>query len=243
MKKVSVLCFLVIAGLNLTAQKTPKAPVKATATPIKSLLDSFSYAAGINVARNMKDQGISELNTGLMAKAIEDVFKNKAAALKDDEIQKSLQRQLDVFAKTKQSAEKARGLVFLEGNKKNKDVIVLPDGLQYQVVKAGDPAANKPKAEDTVVVNYIGTLIDGKEFDNSYKRGQPAVFAVGRVIRGWAEILQLMPVGSHWKVFIPSELAYGEAGYGNGVVPPNAVLIFDIVLEGIKPAANPAKTE
>lgn len=239
MKQSILLAAFCIVLSPAFAQKGGKAPAKTPATPIKSLLDSFSYAAGINVARNMKDQGITQLNTAMMAKALDDVFKNKPMAMPEESIQGSLNRQLQVFAQAKTDAQKAQGLAFLQNNKKDKDVIVLPDGLQYKVIKMGDSVANKPKAYDTVVVNYIGTLIDGKEFDNSYKRGQPAVFGVKQVIPGWTEILQLMPVGSHWKVFIPTELGYGERGSSNGSVPPYATMIFDIVLEGIKPAANP----
>ena len=240
MKKVLIFILAVTAMTSVTAQKTTKTPVKSpTPAPvIKSLLDSFSYAAGINVARNMKEQGITELNSTLMFKAIDDVFKNSPSVLADSLVNRSLQRQLDIFAKNKAVAEKARGIAFLEANKKNKDVIVLPDGLQYQVIKQIDSTTNKPTATDTVVVNYIGTLVNGYEFDNSYKRGQPGIFTLDKVIKGWTEILKLMPVGSHWKVFIPNELAFGEASGGGGAVPPNAALIFDIVLEGIKPAAK-----
>jgi FKBP-type peptidyl-prolyl cis-trans isomerase FklB len=115
-------------------------------------------------------------------------------------------------------------------------VITLPNGLQYEILKAGDATARKPLATDTVVVNYKGTLVDGTEFDNSFTRGEPATFPVNGVIRGWTEILQLMPKGSHWKVFIPSELGYGDRGAG-GAIPPGAALVFEIVLEDIKGAA------
>lgn len=239
MKQVVFFIMGVITFINVSAQQTPKTTLKTKvpAPVIKTLLDSFSYAAGINVARNMRDQGISELNTTLMYKAIDDVFKNRAAAMPDVNINNSLQRQLDLFAKNKAIAEKAAGIAYLEANKKNKDVIVLPSGLQYMVIKQGDSLTNRPKLADTVVVNYKGNLVNGTEIDDSFKRGQPQVFTLGGVMKGWTEILQLMPVGAHWKVFIPTELAYGEAGYGK-MVPPNAALIFEIILEGIKPATS-----
>ena len=202
---------------------------------MKTLLDSFSYAAGFNVAQNMKNQGISQLNTALMFQAIDDVFKNKKSLLTTETTNSSLQKQLEIFNKAKLEAEKSRSMAFLEANKNSKAVIVLPSGLQYQVIKNGDSATNKPTINDTIVVNYFGTLIDGVEFDNSYKRGAPAVFKMNEVMKGWTEILLMMNVGSHWKVFIPAELGYGEAGYGNGLIPPNAAMIFEIILEGIKP--------
>ena len=113
----------------------------------------------------------------------------------------------------------------------------MPSGLQYEVVKNGNANSPTAKPVDTVVVNYAGTLTDGTEFDNSFKRGEPAAFPVMGVIKGWVEILQLMRTGDHWKVFIPSELAYGAAGAGQSI-PPNAVLVFDIVLEAIRPAVK-----
>lgn len=247
MKKL-LLCTLVLTTvLSVSAQKDTKAPVKAPVTvaaaPIKSLLDSFSYMAGFNVATNMKQQGIDNLNTALFKKGLEDCLKSLACQLTPETGNKSLQRQLDIFSaakaaidKKKADADKAVGIAFLETNKKRKEVITLPDGLQYEIVKQGDSAAHKPTAVDTVVVNYIGTQINGVEFDNSYKRGQPAIFELGRVIKGWGEVLQLMPVGSHWKVYIPTELAYADNPPPGSGIAPGAPLIFDILLEGIKPA-------
>ena len=113
----------------------------------------------------------------------------------------------------------------------------MPNGLQYEVLTAGDPNGMKPTKEDTVVVHYVGTLIDGTEFDNSVKRGEPAQFPLGGVIKGWTEILQLMTVGSKWKVYIPSELGYGERGAGASI-PPYSTLIFEIDLKNIKPAVK-----
>ncbi len=251
MKKL-LLCTLVLTTvLTVSAQKDTKAPVKTpvkvpvtvAAAPIKNLLDSFSYMAGFNVATNMKQQGITDLNTVLFKKGLEDCLKSLACQLTPETGNKSLQRQLDIFSATKAvadkkkaDADKAVGIAFLETNKKRKEVITLPDGLQYEIVKQGDSAAHKPKVIDTVVVNYIGTQINGVEFDNSYKRGQPAIFELGRVIKGWGEVLQLMPVGSHWKVYIPTELAYNDNPPPGSGIAPGAPLIFDILLEGIKPA-------
>ena len=148
-----------------------------------------------------------------------------------------MQKQLEIFSTEKNLVENAKGIAFLEANKKRKEVVTLPSGLQYEVIKNGNANGPMPKPVDTVVVNYIGTLSNGIEFDNSFKRGEPAAFPVNGVIKGWSEILQLMKVGDHWKVYIPSELAYGAAGAGEAI-PPNSTLVFEIMLEGIRPAVN-----
>jgi len=124
------------------------------------------------------------------------------------------------------------GEAFLAANKSKEGVVALPSGLQYKILKAGN--GPKPAAEDTVVCQYRGTLIDGKEFDSSYKHNQPATFPVNRVIKGWTEALQLMPTGSKWQLFIPSDLGYGERGAG-AEIPPDATLIFEVELVSIKP--------
>jgi len=245
MKKVLFSMLAVCTILYTSAQKTAKTPVKPVAPVKMTLIDSFSYMAGYNVATNMKDQGIMDLNTEMMKRGLEDYFKNKTPLMTPEVGNKCLQKQLDIFAKLKAEIDKrkaeadmAKGVAFLAENKKRKGVITLADGLQYEVVKPGDSLAHKPTAADTVVVNYIGTLIDGREFDNSYKRGQPAIFSVGGVIRGWTEILQLMPVGAHWKVYIPTELAYGQNPPPGSNIPPGSPLVFEIILEGIKPLKN-----
>ncbi len=244
MKKVIVSLFILISAWNAMAQNgKSKIPVKTPAQPIvKSLVDSFSYMVGYNVASNMRDQGISGLNTALMQKGFDDLYNNKPTLIPLDAGNKSFQHQLALFSKKKEEMvkmktqeEKLKCATYLETNKKRKEVTTLPSGLQYEIIKAGDSTANKPHVTDTVVVNYIGVLMDGKEFDNSLKRGQPAVFPVNQVIRGWTEILQLMPVGSHWKVYIPAELAYGDNPPPGSPIKAGAVLIFDIILEGIKP--------
>jgi FKBP-type peptidyl-prolyl cis-trans isomerase len=250
MKKV-VICMLTVATFfYATAQNKNKVVAKPVAAkPIvaqgmfKNLLDSFSYAAGYNVANNMKAQGISNLNSVMMQKAIDDVFKNRKPVLGEQEINNCLQSQLQLFAKVKEdatkkgaSAEIERGRAFLEANKKRSGIIALPNGLQYEVLKKADSATAKPLPTDNVTVNYIGTLITGQEFDNSYKRGQPATFGVTGVIRGWTEILQLMSVGDKWKVYIPTELAYNLNPRDPNTIPPGAALIFEIALEGINTA-------
>lgn len=249
--------FFICAGLALftvtmaMGQKTkakPEAKKVAASTPakpaMKTLIDSFSYAAGMNIAINMKEQGITGVNIALMSKAIDDVFSGRAKALTSESANACLQSQMGIYAELKKAEtnkklapELAKGQAFLSENKKRPGVITLPDGLQYEIMKAGDSTGIKPTANDTVVVNYIGKLIDGFEFDSSTKNGGPVTFPVNGVIRGWVEILQLMTKGAHWKVYIPSELAYGNQGAGASI-PPGATLIFDIMLEDIKFAAK-----
>jgi FKBP-type peptidyl-prolyl cis-trans isomerase FklB len=172
-----------------------------------------------------------------MSKALEEIIQGKPTLLNKEQANMTLQQKLQDFAKKKGDAEKAKCQNYFDENKKRPGVISLPNGLQYEIIKAGEANGMKPTPVDTVVVDYVGTLIDGTEFDNSIKRGEPASFPLGGVIRGWTEILQLMTIGSHWKVYIPSELGYGERGAG-GAIPPNAALIFEITLRDIKPAVT-----
>ena len=152
-----------------------------------------------------------------------------------DQCNNTLQQKLQEFAQKKSSAQKAKGEAFLAVNKTKPGVTSLANGLQYEVLKAGEANGAKPTAADTVVVHYTGTLIDGTKFDASVDRGEPATFPVGGVIRGWTEILQLMTKGAKWKVAIPSDLAYGDRGAG-GAIAPGAALVFEIELLDIKPA-------
>ena len=241
MKKL-FLCFLASGLLfNMTFAQGKKTQDKKTAEPakfeLKNGVDSFSYAAGVNIGQNMKDQGITELNIEAMSKALEEIIQGKPTLLNKEQANMTLQQKLQDFAKKKGDAEKAKCQNYFDENKKRPGVISLPNGLQYEIMKAGEANGMKPTPIDTVVVDYVGTLIDGTEFDNSIKRGEPASFPLGGVIRGWTEILQLMTKGSHWKVYIPSELGYGERGAG-GAIPPNAALIFEITLRDIKPAVT-----
>ena len=139
------------------------------------------------------------------------------------------------------AANKTEGEAFLAANKAKEGVVTLPSGLQYKILTAG--TGPKPTASDSVVCNYRGTLIDGTEFDSSYKRGKPVTFGVGQVIKGWTEALQLMPVGSKWQLFIPSSLAYGEGGEPRGGIGPNATLIFEVELLSIQDKNKDDKTK
>ena len=250
MKKI-ILCTSAFVGMyHVQAQtklnKMPPPPPPPAARIIspafKNATDSFSYAAGMSVAESMRQAGADKLNTALFAKAMNDVYSKSKTAFTKEAANMTLQNKLQEFSKKRSDLQKAEGLNFLAANKKKNGIISLPNGLQYEVIKAGDPAGMKPKVVDTVIVNYIGTLTNGTEFDNSVKRGQPATFPLNGVIRGWTEILQLMPKGAHWKVFIPSELAYGENPPQGAQIPPNSVLVFEITLLDIKPAV-PAQTK
>ncbi len=245
MKRVLLSSIVLLAvSLSVTAQKgakpaaKPAAKAPATAAPkFKNLLDSFSYAAGFNVATNMQAQGINQLNAAMMNKGVEDVFKKNTPLLSQELINSTMQKQLDIFALAKGAEASKKGQAFLDANKKRKEVTTTASGLQYEVIKSGD--ANGPKARgiDTVVVNYRVALFDGEDIENSFKSGQPAVFPVTGVIKGWIEVLQLMRKGDHWKVYVPSELAYGAAGNGQAI-PPFSTLKFEISLEDIKPAVT-----
>ena len=191
-----------------------------------------SYAIGMMLGHNWQQQGL-EVDPEIAARAIKDVQSGGATLLTQTEMQETLaafQKEFKVKQQKMQAelavTNKAAGEAFLAMNKNNLGVNALPDGLQYIVITNGTGAM--PAASDVVTVNYRGTLIDGTEFDSSYKRGQPAQFPVGGVIHGWTEALLKMNVGSKWKLFIPSELAYGENGQRG--IPPNSVLIFEVEL-------------
>lgn len=247
MKKLMVCTIAVVAMMNAEAQKKaapvskPVATLKMSPSPFKNSLDSFSYAAGMSVAESMQNAGVTNLNTQLVAKAMNDVFNKAKPSLTQDQSGMILQQKLQEFSKKKGSAQKQICQNFLDQNKKRPGVIALPNGLQYEVIKAGEANGAKPKVIDTVIVNYIGTLMDGTEFDNSKKRGQAATFPLNGVIKGWTEILQLMTKGAHWKVFIPGDLAYGEYPPQGTPIKPNDLLIFEITLEDFKPAQAATK--
>ncbi|MGZ3513134.1 MAG: FKBP-type peptidyl-prolyl cis-trans isomerase N-terminal domain-containing protein [Thermodesulfobacteriota bacterium] len=199
----------------------------------KNQKDKISYIVGMDIGNNLKKQSIG-VNPKVLAKGIEDALAGAKPLLTEQEIQETMMAfQKEMLAKQAEVAKKNKteGEAFLAENKKKEGVKTLPSGLQYKVIKAG--TGKKPKSSDTVTVNYRGTLIDGTEFDSSYKRGQPATFQVSGVIPGWTEALQLMEEGAKWQLFIPSNLAYGERGAG-GVIGPNATLLFEIELVSIQ---------
>ena len=202
---------------------TAKVPVKTSLSPT----DSLSYAMGVQTAEYYKAQGADKINSAMVKKAYDDVYNNKTLLISPELCNMTIQKKIQDFMSQKANAEKEAGAKFLEANKKKPGVITLPSGLQYEIITKGTGPV--PKATDTVKANYIGSLIDGKEFDNSYKRGEPITIPVTGVIGGWVEALQLMPVGSKWKLYIPSVLGYGDRGAGASI-PGGAALIFEIEL-------------
>jgi FKBP-type peptidyl-prolyl cis-trans isomerase FklB len=230
MKKYFVAGFILL-GAGAQAQKTAvkkTTPVKTTpsASSLKNLNDSVSYAIGMSVAKFYSQQGIKNLNATIVAKAINDVFAKKTELLTEEQANLCVMHYLNPnLFKTIEAGEK-----FLAQNKTRAGVKTTASGLQYEVIKEGN--GPKPKATDTVEVNYLGTLINGTEFDNSYKRGSSISFPLNGVIRGWTEALQLMPVGSKYKLYIPYQLAYGMND--SGPIPGGSVLIFEVELLGIK---------
>ena len=224
---IALLC-LVALTIQLSAQKKP------TLTTEK---DKVSYIIGTDIAKNLKKQGI-DIDPELLFKGLKDAFTDQKLLLSDEEIQQVMSAfQQEMMAqqskKAGELAEKNQkeGEAFLAANKKKDSVITLPSGLQYKVIAEG--AGKMPTLNDTVTTNYRGTLIDGTEFDNSYKRGEPATFPVSGVIPGWTEALQHMKVGAKWQLFVPSNLGYGERGAGE-TIGPNATLIFEVELLSIK---------
>ncbi|HXI73751.1 MAG TPA: FKBP-type peptidyl-prolyl cis-trans isomerase [Verrucomicrobiae bacterium] len=219
------------------------APLFAGGTNILSDEKSrVSYAIGMMLGHNWQQQGL-EVDPDIAAHAIKDVQTGGTTLLSQAEMQETLTEFQKTFKikQQKMQAEKAEkskaeGEAFLSKNKGNAGVITLPDGLQYTVLAEGTGAM--PAASDVVSVNYRGTLLDGTEFDSSYKRGQPAQFPVNGVIKGWTEALQLMKTGSKWKLFIPSDLAYGENGQRG--IPPNSVLVFEVELLSVQAPPPPA---
>lgn len=226
------------AGSSQTAPKPKTAGT--TAQPRRTLStpkDKFSYALGLSIGRNFKEQSI-DVNSTLFLQGIKDVLTGAKPLMTDAEVQTSMmQMQNEIKAKQAETLKLLaavnlkEGTAFLAANKTKPGVVTLPSGLQYKILTPGN--GPKPTANDTVVCNYRGTLINGKEFDSSYKRGKPETLPVGRVIKGWSEALQLMPVGSKWQLYIPADLAYGDRGAGPDI-GPNSTLIFEIELISIQ---------
>ncbi len=233
---ISAAAIVLLLSFAAAAQDAPE---------LKTDKDKFSYALGMNFGENLRKQGL-ELDTAVFAKAFTESFNGGKTAMTDQEMQTLLQAAAQEIRKkmAAQQAEKGQaalkeGDAFLAANKAKEGVVTLPSGLQYKILKAG--TGDKPTLDDTVVCNYKGTLINGTEFDASEKHGGPATFPVKGVIAGWTEALQLMPVGSKWQLFVPSNLAYGPNGPGD--IGPNATLIFEVELVSVQKAAGAAESK
>ncbi|HWF39423.1 MAG TPA: FKBP-type peptidyl-prolyl cis-trans isomerase [Candidatus Acidoferrales bacterium] len=220
--------------------KTPGAAsstVKSGATALTTKKQKQSYAIGANFGLGLKQQPI-DVDPAIVAQGVKDALSGGKLAMTNEEagavlkeLQADLQKKQETMMSQMSDTNKKEGATFLAANKAKEGVVTTSSGLQYKIVKQG--TGPKPTASDTVVCNYRGTLINGKEFDSSYKRGQPASFPVSGVIRGWTEALQLMPVGSKWELYVPSDLAYGDRGAGPDI-GPGSTLIFEVELLSIQ---------
>jgi FKBP-type peptidyl-prolyl cis-trans isomerase FklB len=219
--------------------KSGRAPAAKSAAPLtlKTQKEKFSYALGMNIGTNLHRQEVP-VDPNILARGLKDALAGSKTALTEDEARTVLTEMQNDMRKKQQEKMQAAGATnkkegdeFLSANKTKAGVTTLPSGLQYKILQEG--TGPKPAASDTVVCNYRGTLIKGTEFDSSYKRGQPATFAVSGVIKGWTEALQLMPVGSKWQLFVPADLAYGDRGAGADI-GPGATLIFEVELLSIQ---------
>jgi FKBP-type peptidyl-prolyl cis-trans isomerase FklB len=227
---------------------TPKPPAaklgstvakKPAVLTLKTQKDKASYAIGLNIGKSMHKDSV-DIDPSILLRGLKDGLAGSKPLLTDDEaraamvtLQSEMRKKQEEKMLVQGEANKKEGEVFLADNKTKDGVVTLPSGLQYKILKEG--TGPKPVATDTVVCNYKGALLDSTEFDSSYKRGQPATFPVSGVIKGWTEALQLMPVGSKWQLFVPSELAYGARGGPGGGIGPNATLIFEVELMSIQP--------
>jgi FKBP-type peptidyl-prolyl cis-trans isomerase FklB len=219
------------------SSQPPAAGSPAAAPAFANQKDKVSYAIGMNIGTTLHRQSL-DVDPNVLLQGLKDAMAGGKTQLSEEEARATLtELQNDMRKKQQEKMQQAaeenkkEGAAFLSANKAKSEIVTLPSGLQYKVLTAG--AGPKPTASDSVVCNYRGTLIDGKEFDSSYKRGEPATFPVSGVIKGWTEALQLMPVGSKWQLFVPSDLAYGDRGQGPDI-GPNATLIFEVELLSIQ---------
>ncbi len=194
-------------------------------------IKAVSYCVGMSIAGSLMQQDLEGVNPDVMAQAIRDVFEGNPLPYQSDEANDIIQRYIELGSATKYEAIKKEGEAFLAENALREGVLTTSSGLQYEVLNSGN--GPKPGSTDDVTVHYHGTLIDGVVFDSSVQRGQPATFGVHQVIAGWTEALQLMSVGSKFRLFIPQELAYGANPHPGGAIKPNSALIFDVELLSI----------
>jgi FKBP-type peptidyl-prolyl cis-trans isomerase FklB len=233
MRLKMTLKWIVVLAVGLFAVQA-----SAAETPLlKTQKDKISYGIGVDVARNFKRLGV-DVDMNIMVKGLRDGMAGKKLLMTENDLLATMSAYMEDLRKKQTLAmnaageeNKKKGDAFLAENKKKEGVVTLPSGLQYKIIKAG--SGKMPAETDTVDCRYRGTLIEGKEFDSSYRTGQAVTFKVSGVIAGWREALKLMPVGSKWQLFIPPELAYGPMGAGRDI-GPNATLIFEIELVAIK---------
>ena len=240
MRKSLVLAFLLSCGFAAAQQNPPAplpdgpAPKPQTApegSPFKTLKEKVSYALGLSIGGSLRKDSI-EVDPNVLLQGINDARSGNKSLMTDEQIRATmieLQIQLQTQVAARKQVNKQEGDAFLAANKTKPGIVTLPSGLQYKILKEG--TGPKPARTDSVTCNYRGTFINGTEFDSSYKRGEATTFSLTGVIRGWTEALQLMPVGSKWQLFVPSDLAYGEPGREG--IDPNSTLIFEVELIAI----------
>jgi len=241
MQKLSVMCLLLLAGMagmtqakktsvqKTTTKQTSKTPGTSKAV-LKNAVDSMSYAIGVLDANFFKQQGLQKVNSDLIKLAYEDVVNGKKPLLTIETCDMTVREQLQAYAKEKSKAVVEEGRKFLEANKTKNGVKTTASGIQYEVLTMG--AGPLPAANSVVKVHYDGWLLDGTKFDSSRDRGEPADIPLERVIAGWKEGIQMMPVGSRFKFYIPSDLGYGDRG-SPPTIPGGATLVFDVELISI----------
>lgn len=241
MKKIITLSIVAFCTVTAVAQPGGKKPTTVPAKPaaplLKNMEDSASYAVGISVANFYKQMGVKKLNTSIVSKAINDLLSAKKPLMDDNTANSVMNAYISKMQAQKSQPNVAAGEKFLAENKKKPGVMVTPSGLQYEIINAG--AGEKPTAADSVTVHYRGTFLNGEKFDASYDRGEPITFALGGVIKGWTEGLQLMSVGAKYKLYVPYQLAYGPSDYMQ--IPGGSMLTFEVELleiRKVKPAGQ-----
>lgn len=235
MKKIILFVSAALCMTHVFAQVKKSTTVTkpaVAANPFKNNTDSASYALGVRIAQNLKGSGFDKVNLSQLQKALADVLQNKKVLIAETSLDECIGKYQQKASAEKAIVAKQAGKAFLEANGKRQGVVTLASGLQYQVIKAGADTA-KPTLNDKVKCHYHGTLIDGTVFDSSVDRGEPVSFPLNGVIKGWQDALQLMTVGSKWKLFIPSDLAYGDRAAGASI-PPGSTLVFEVELLAIE---------
>ena len=228
MNTKNLLSIIIIAAVSFSSCNGQK---KSSDVKLANKIDSVSYGIGLSIGNNLGKDGLNDVNLDVMMKAMRSAMNKDSLLMDQQQAGMVIQSYLTEARKKKGEEALTKEKTWMDENSKKPGVITLPSGLQYSVIKTGTGA--KPMLSDTVEVHYHGTFLDGNVFDSSVERGQPASFGLTQVIPAWTEALQLMPIGSKWKLYAPSKLAYGEQGFG-GRIEPNTTLIFEVELLGIK---------
>ena len=226
-KNILTVFMILVGGGFVVAQQTGDTPVGT----ITSSADSAAYAFGLSIGQDLKSTGMETINAGIVAQGITAVFEGTETGFNEEVVRELIVRTITEAREKMEKRLQNEAKAFMEDNKSREGVQTTVSGLQYEIIRQGE--GEKPAAADSVTVHYRGQLSDGKVFDSSYDRGEPVTFLLGRVIEGWQEGLQLMPVGSHYRIYIPHELAYGERGAGQEI-PPFSPLIFEVELISIQ---------